>query len=235
MIPEKQTFFRLEKYDPFQGIATGVAVAEEVDRDHEILDYAASKPYFQAWSNSVNKDSRGLSWGNVRLQHNPDRPVGRLLEPLQFDDANKVIRCTVEIAEPQAKDFLARGILTGFSIGGSYVSKTPLAGGITRYIANPSEFSVVDRPCGPSAVFSVVKADGSFEERRFKNISVHDKLIKAIGEILEKAASPRLNPNMVTAKAVLTQDPGLNARVSDLLKRAATAARRENANAKLAR
>jgi hypothetical protein len=186
---EKQTYFRLEKYDAFSGVASGVLCAEEVDRDHELLDYNASKPYFQQWSNSVNKDSRGLSWGNCRLQHNPERPVGRVIEPLQFDDANKRIRCTVEIAEQEARDMLEKGILTGFSIGGQYVSKTPLSNGVTRYVANPSEISVVDRPCIPNATFDLVKRDGTSERRRLvgkmetRNIDESGTIIEHLGNI----------------------------------------------------
>lgn len=162
------TFFRLEKYDPFEGIAYGVAAAEEPDRDKEILDYAGSKPYFQAWSDSVQKDSGGKSFGNVRFQHDDKRPVGHLVQPLEFDDARKQIRIAAKINEPQARNMLAEGDLTGFSIGGAYVQKTPLGNGFTRYVANPSEISVVDRPCAPSASFSVVKSDGSCEQRLFK-------------------------------------------------------------------
>jgi hypothetical protein len=163
---EKETFFRLEKIDPFQGIATGVAAAEELDRDNEIFDYAASKPFFMAWSNGVKKDSRGLSVGNVRFQHDDKRPVGRLLD-IQFDDARKQVRVSAKIEEAEAKSLLQTGVLTGFSIGGKYVKRVQLPSGVVKYTADPAEISVCDRPCGPSATFSTVKSDGSLELRKF--------------------------------------------------------------------
>jgi hypothetical protein len=162
----KEVFFQLEKLDPFQGIAAGVAAAEELDRDNEILDYASSKPLFQQWSDSQKAVSGGKSLGNVRLQHDPRRPVGRLID-LQFDDAKKQIRVVAKIEELEAKNLLQAGVLTGFSIGGAYAKRTPLPSGAVKYVAAPGEISVVDRPCGPSAVFECVRADGSHELRKF--------------------------------------------------------------------
>lgn len=161
-----EKFFRLEKMD-FQGIAIGVAAAEEVDHDGEVLDYFASKPYFQKWSDTQKVASGGKSLGNVRLQHDPTRPVGRLLD-LAFDDKNRMVRVVAKIEEDQARRLLQAGVLTGFSIGGDYVKKTPTGNGIVRYVAGPSEISVCDRPCAPSAVFSVVKDNGQVELRKFQ-------------------------------------------------------------------
>jgi hypothetical protein len=162
----KESFFQLQKFDEFQGIATGVLAAQELDRDNEILDYAGSKPYFQAWAESQYKASGGKSWGNVRLQHDPKRPVGRLLN-MSFDDVNKQVRIVAKIEETEAKNLLASGVLTGFSVGGSYIKQTPMGNGVVKYIAGPAEVSVCDRPCGPSATFESVKADGSRELRKF--------------------------------------------------------------------
>lgn len=161
-----EKFFILEKMDPFLGIAVGVMCAEEIDHDKEILDYFGSKPYIQAWSDSQREASKGLSKGNVRLQHDAKRPVG-LLKDLTFDDASLKVRVAAQIVDENARNLLATGVLTGFSIGGDYVKRTPMAGGIVKYIANPSEVSVCDRPCSPNATFSAVKADGSMELRKF--------------------------------------------------------------------
>ena len=162
-----EKYFQLSKIDPFQGIAVGVAAAEEIDRDNEILDYAASKPYFLDWSKTQKADSQGKSFGNIRLQHDDKRPVGRLLD-LQFDDAKKQIRVTAKIEETEARNLLATGVLTGFSIGGKYAKRTPMPNGTVRYVAGPiGEISIVDRPCAPSAVFEAVKSDGTTELRKF--------------------------------------------------------------------
>jgi len=162
----KELFFQLQKLDPFEGIATGICATEELDHDGEILDYLGSKPYFQKWSDSQVKASKGKSKGNIRLQHDEKRPVGRLLD-IQFDDAAKAVTITAKIEEPVARNLLATGVLTGFSIGGEYLRRTPTTSGAIKYIAGPSEISVCDRPCSPSAVYSVVKGDGSQELRKF--------------------------------------------------------------------
>jgi hypothetical protein len=163
----KETYFKLSKVDPFSGIVEGIATAEEVDHDNEVLDYAASKPYFVAWSNSVQRDSRGKSYGNIRFQHDDKRPVGRLIQPLKFDDANKQIKIVAQIDEQEARNLLQTGTMTGFSIGGRFVKKTPLHNGVTSYVADPCEISIVDRPCLPSATFAVIHSDGTTELRKF--------------------------------------------------------------------
>jgi hypothetical protein len=173
-----QKFYQLTKFDEILGVATGIAAAEEVDGDNEIMDYQGSKPYFQKWSASQLAASQGKSKGNVRQQHDPKRVVGKLTA-INFDDDNKQIQVTAQIDDPVAKQMLASGTLTGFSVGGDYVSRSrPTANGVVRYVASPAELSVVDRPCMPSAVFSVVKAGGVVELRKFQSV-VSSELEKA--------------------------------------------------------
>ena len=74
---QTETFFRLEKFDPFQGIAIGVAAAEEPDNVSEVLDYQGSKHAFKSWSDSQFRISSGKSYGNIRLQHDDKKPVGK--------------------------------------------------------------------------------------------------------------------------------------------------------------
>jgi hypothetical protein len=174
MIP----FAQLQKFDDFQGIAEGTIACQEPDGDREILDYFGSKPYFQAWSDSQFANSQGKSWGNVRLQHNPQKVVGLLISPLQFDDTNIKIKVSAQILDPVAKDMLMRGALTGFSIGGDYISKRPLPNGLVSYIAKPAELSVCDRPCSPSATYDLVCADGHTELRKFMKILEGDQLLQ---------------------------------------------------------
>ncbi len=52
------------------------------------------------------------------------------------------------------------GVYTGFSQGGAYVKRWKGDDGVMRYTAEPSEISLVDLPCLPSATFQVLKADG---------------------------------------------------------------------------
>jgi hypothetical protein len=183
----KQIFFQLSKYDDFRGIATGVAAAEELDHDGEILDYQGSKPYFQQWSDSQFAASKGQSKGNVRLQHDAKRCVGKLSD-IQFDDAAKKVRVVAQIVDPVAKDLLRTGCLTGFSIGGDYISRSPMPNGVVKYIAGPAEISVCDRPCAPSATYESVKADGTTYLRKFsprievaQSVGARIRVMKAAG------------------------------------------------------
>lgn len=161
-------FLRLAKVDPIQGIVTGVLTSSDVDADKERLDYFGSKPYIQAWSDTQLKNSGGKSFGNVRVQHDPKKIAGALTS-IDFDDDNQLVRATAQIADPVTLNLLRIGALTGFSIGGSYVSRKPQLDGTVLYIANPCEVSIVDRPCNPDAVFQSVKSDGSVELRKFWN------------------------------------------------------------------
>src|SRR5205085_9620927 len=68
---------------------------------------------------------------------------------------------------------------TGFSMGGHYVKrwKDEANPQLTRYTPRPSEVSLVDNPCIPTATFAVVKEDGSIELRKFRpalEIEKHD-------------------------------------------------------------
>lgn len=160
-------FFQLQKFSEFDGIATGVMCCQEPDFDNEIMDYFGSKPYIQNWSSTQLQNSQGKSKGNVRLQHDAKKLAGFLTD-IDFDDRNKRVTISAKILDPTARTMLQQGVLTGFSIGGSYIKKTPLSNGLTQYIANPSEVSVVDRPCSPSAVFESVKADGTIQLVKFQ-------------------------------------------------------------------
>lgn len=159
-------FFRVNKIDEERRMVFGCAAAEEPDRQNEILDYEGSKPYFKSWSESVRKDSQGKSAGNVREMHTLSA-VGAL-EQIQFDDAAKKIEVAAKIIDDDAWRKCVAGVYCGFSIGGKY-AKSWQDGKLTRYIADPSEVSIVDRPAIPSATFELLKADGRIEICKFTN------------------------------------------------------------------
>jgi hypothetical protein len=150
-------FVPLVKLDEEQCLVYGVCASETPDRQDEILDYAASKPYFQAWSESVRKDTQGKSAGNVREMHTLSA-VG-MLQEIQFDDDARKIQVAAKIVDADAWAKCKAGVYCGFSIGGRYVDVRKESNGLTRYIADPSEISLVDRPAVPDAVFQLVKAN----------------------------------------------------------------------------
>ena len=160
-------FARLTKVDPIQGLAYGTAAAEEPDKSGEIFDYASSKPNFEAWSDGIAKATAGKSLGNVRAMHG-SVAAGKLTT-ISFDDANKRIEVCAKIVDKAELEKLVEGVYTGFSIGGKYAKRWPDEGDkkLTRYTALPSELSIVDNPCIPTATFACVKGDGTEEMRKF--------------------------------------------------------------------
>lgn len=136
----------------------GVIAEEQVDKSGEVLDYSSSEPYFKKWSAEAYERTAaaGLpaSYGNVREQHSP-RAVGKLTS-IQFDSVNKRIPVVAKIVDDETWRKIQAGVLTGFSIGGSYLNKWG-DGEYVRYTAKPAEVSIVDNPCMPGATFSMVK------------------------------------------------------------------------------
>ena len=157
-------FAQIAKIDEGKREVWGVATSEVVDKDGEVFDYQSSKPYFKSWSDEIAKATEGKSLGNVREMHEPSA-VGKLVD-IGFDDDMKEIRVIAKIIDDHAWQKCMQGVYTGFSIGGAYVNAWK-DGEVTRYTARPVEISVVDNPCNPSAHFTAVKADGTWEMRKF--------------------------------------------------------------------
>src|SRR5450432_1566854 len=133
--PRFETFLQLTKFDQIKGEFTAIAaMGKVVDRSGERFDYVGSKPYFQNWSASQYAASGGKSYGPVRLQHDPKRPAGLLVSPLEYDSTKQIIRVQGKVFDPAVKAMMAAGVLTGVSIGGRYVTKTTASDGIVDYI-----------------------------------------------------------------------------------------------------
>jgi hypothetical protein len=163
-------FARITKVDEERREVTGRAAQEVIDRDNELFDYATSKPEFMKWSAECSTDSGGKSLGNVRSMHG-NTAAGKLTD-IVFDDVEKAIDITAKIVDDNEWEKVIEGVHTGFSIGGRYARKWAEAINgkmIQRYTAVPSEISIVDRPCIPTAkFFSIHKADGSVLRKFFK-------------------------------------------------------------------
>lgn len=166
-------FARLTKVDEEKRLVHGRAVEETLDRSGEIFDYETSKSHFTEWSKEASEASDGKSVGNLRAMHGKVA-AGKLVN-IEFDDVQKAIDISAHVVDDQEWKKVMEGVYTGFSIGGSYVKKwndseMKKTDGkpATRYTAQPSEISLVDRPCVPTAkFFDVQKADGSTVQVEF--------------------------------------------------------------------
>ena len=161
-------FFHLTKVDVAKRLVFGTMAEEVADAAGEIMDYETSKPNFEKWSAAFAKATDGVSVGNVREMHQP-KAAGRL-ELMDFDDDGKRITTCAKVIDNDTWKKVLDRVLTGFSIGGRYAKKWK-DGDLTRYTAVPSEVSLVDNPCLPTATFTMVKADGTTEEMGFKKIA----------------------------------------------------------------
>lgn len=170
--PERfNLFFTLTKVDEKQRLVYGRATQEVPDAVREVMDYATSKPYFEKWSAAAKARTAqlgpdGLSLGNVREMHEPVA-AGKVID-LTFNDLEKAIDIGTYCADDSAWNKILKGVLTGFSVGGSYVKRWPdyQSPSLIRYTANPAEVSYVDSPAVPTATFTMIKEDGTQELRK---------------------------------------------------------------------
>jgi hypothetical protein len=164
-------FVPITKVDVAKQEVWGRAAHEVPDKVGELFDYLGSKPYFETWSKSFSDATDGKSLGNIRAMHGKVA-AGKAIA-MNFNDAEKAIDIGTKIVDSNEWAKVLDGVYTGFSIGGSYIGdkKTEKIGDreVKRYIASPSEISLVDNPCIPSAkFFDVLKADGTIEKVAFK-------------------------------------------------------------------
>ncbi len=169
-----QIFARLSKVNESDRTVEGVIASEAVDRSGEVFDYEKSVPHFKDWSESIAKATDGKNLGNVRAMHG--KVSAGVTKTLTFDDAAKQITVKAEIVDDNEWQKVLKGCYSGFSIGGKYGAKwdDPVLKA-QRYEAIPSEYSLVDLPCNPEAQFTVVKADGSEELRKFESVEKIDE------------------------------------------------------------
>jgi hypothetical protein len=161
-------FFQLNKVDVVKREVYGRATQEVPDKSGEIFDYETSKPLFAAWSGEFEKSTDGKSLGNVRAMHKPIA-AGKVTS-IDFNDSEKAIDIVAKIVDDDEWKKVDEGVYTGFSIGGEYEKRwtDPTDPSLKRFTAKPTEISLVDNPCVPTAHFTMVKADGVSEERQFK-------------------------------------------------------------------
>jgi hypothetical protein len=169
-----ELFAQLTKVDVEKRLVYGRAAQEVADKSGEIMDYASSKPNFEKWSADVSAASDGQSLGNLRAMHG--KVAAGKLTQIEFNDAANAIDVCCKVVDNNEWDKVLEGVYTGFSIGGAYakrwddpVEKSEGGKALIRYTADPSELSLVDRPCIPtSKFFRILKADGVVEEVEFK-------------------------------------------------------------------
>ncbi len=168
-LDEVQFFCPLVKVDAKKREVWGVVTAEIPDRDNEICDYESTAPYYKALVEEMGKASDGANILPLRAMHGliaAGKGIG-----IEFRDESKQIFMGFKVVDPVEWLKVEESVYTGFSQGGRYIKKWK-DGEYTKYTAKPSEVSLVDIPCLPTATFEYVKADGSSEIRKFKKTDI---------------------------------------------------------------
>ena len=153
-------YFQLEKAD-FAGEFFGTMCAVERDQDGEQIQWEGTKRAVSDWSSGMASVTGNKNFGNIRGQHDSGSAIGCLVEPPIIDEKRKRILVHGKVIDPVAKEKLLAGVYSGLSIGGNYQHRKQLPNGTVEYIPRLAECSLVDKPCSPSCVLSVTRADGS--------------------------------------------------------------------------
>jgi hypothetical protein len=155
-------FAPFTKIDKEKRMVRGVATAEVMDSQGEVLTYAGSKAAMQSWV------------GNIREMHQAVA-VGKRVE-IEFDDARRLVIVTAYVSRG-AQDTWEKcldGTLSMYSIGGARLRSTLRAASecpeqvFAGAASRPSqvrwtdtwrmhELSLVDAGANPKAVFELVK------------------------------------------------------------------------------
>jgi hypothetical protein len=191
-------FIPITKVDVEKRLVYGTVAEEIPDRVGEIMDYESARPEFESWSAEIAKASDGKSFGNLRAMHG--QVAAGKLQSLAFDDTAKKIECCGKVVDDAEWNKVLEGVYTGFSMGGKYLKRWQDAENpqLTRYTPKPSEVSLVDNPCIPTATFEVVKEDGSTELRKFRGAAA----IAKVGARHSKADLERVQQMHDTAVAL---------------------------------
>jgi hypothetical protein len=204
MKPNYKKFIQFAKVDVVKREVSGIVTAEVPDKEDEVCDYAGSKPYYEAVIAEMAKATDGKNFFPLREMHQLSA-VGKCVG-FEFRDADKEIVMSFKVVDDDAWKKVDEGVYTGFSQGGMLVGDLvddPVYKGCKRYVADPSEVSLVDNPCLGVAHFAYVKADGVVELRKFKQsepaavlpLSKLQNLIDSVAELKKASAAKLATPS----------------------------------------
>ena len=220
-----------EEVNPVDGtpdlVIWGKATDGTIDGDQEIVDPAWSAKAIQEWFDTK---------ANIRMAHDPKRPVGKGVDIALTDDGSWV---KSKICDPLAKHFIRNGVLNDYSVGISNPAfkyrdqKLDPTGKARRIITGHedgssriSEVTICDRGSNFNSKFQLAKAaaDGSCEFVG-KMLGDEAELAKAAPAELVKAAGISADDDMVNVdvpkSATITFSPADVAKLNAHRKQAA--------------
>ena len=183
-------FIPFAKVDEAKREVWGIVTAEVPDKDNEVCDYAGTVPYYRAVIAEMSKATDGENFFPLRYMHQL-KAVGKCVG-FDFRDQDKEIFMGFKVTDDDTWNQVTEKVLTGFSHGGSLVGSMvpdPVYEGCQRYIADPSEISVVDNPCLATAHFTMIRADGAIELCKFKRVVAIDAGVKELTALKARVAA----------------------------------------------
>jgi hypothetical protein len=195
-----QKFIPFAKVDEIKRQVWGIVTAEIPDKDDEVCDYTGSKPFYQAVIAEMSKATNGGNFFPLRAMHGLTA-AGKCIG-FDFRDDDKEIYMGFEVVDDAEWKKVQKQVYTGFSQGGKMVSSEPdpIFKGCVRYVANPSECSLVDNPCLGASHFQYVKADGVVEIRKFKTSPALAEEYNRLGTLEQEIALLKTQIAIVKAK-----------------------------------
>lgn len=149
---------RVEKDENGNVIVFGIATDGSIDSDEQIVDSDFSGKALDEWISSG---------GNVRMSHDPTRPVGKGLQVEVNKDGDGKHWVKSKIVDPVAQKLVEEGVLQAYSVGIArpVIMRDSKARGGRIVNGKIVELSIVDRPANYNAKFQLVKAakDGTPE------------------------------------------------------------------------
>lgn len=150
--------FPFTKVDKVKRTVTGIATAENLDSDKDIMEIGGSIEAFSSWP------------GNIREMHQPEA-VGKMLDfraPVPVEHEGNIydgLEVTVYVSKGAENTWqkVLDGTLRGFSIGGGVIEKSVEYDSKTKEVARRVskyqlvELSLVDNPANPAALVSMFK------------------------------------------------------------------------------
>lgn len=176
---------KTEKQEDGTLLVYGPAASSDLDRDQQRLNAEWLDRAMPEWAQT----------GNIREQHDSKRAVGVGVGLSKTDDGKHHI--AAHIVDPVAVLKIEKKVLKGFSVGikGPRIAlgKADAPGG-EIVDGTICEISVVDRPCNPTTLFEIAKADGAGDLSAVDDSQVTEKSdAEAFGlsqELYDRLAAP---------------------------------------------
>jgi hypothetical protein len=122
----------------------GLITCQLPDSVGDVCHYETTKPFYQRYCDMCAEETNGDAFGVLCASHN-SVPVGKAVEPPEFNDAERSIWMMFEITDAETWNLILNGHYTGFSHKVKIVKRWN-HDGFAFYTGKPIEISVAHLP-----------------------------------------------------------------------------------------